>query len=338
MQKSKKKGACIFILNKRIMYYTKKTMKYFAIAFIGLIIVLGCISIKYKITYAVITENNELGYVKNKTEFEEQITANIRQYTGKNVVNVALNNEPSYELKLVDRSIDTNEKEIIAKLQEDATVTYKYYEVALNEDEKTYVNTQEEAEEVVKEINETTAEKEIELDIKVNEIITEDTDQIIAESIQVAKENLLPEVEQEVEKIEEERNIPVINGIKLAVHPVSGTITSRFGVESRIRSSTHTGLDIACPTGTDIKVVSDGTVSSVTSGGAYGNLIKVSHGNGIETWYAHCSKIYAKQGQTVEAGDVIAAVGSTGNSTGPHLHLEIRVDGTAINPQKYLYK
>lgn len=256
-----------------------------------------------------------------------------------NIVSVSLNEEPSYELKFIDRSIDTNEKEIITKLQEDATITYKYYEVAVSDkEEKAYVNTKEEAETVVSEINETTAEKDIELDIEINEIVTEDTDQIKTESIEIAKETLLPEVEQEVEKIEEERNAPVINGIKLAVHPVSGTISSRFGVRSRIRSSTHTGLDIACSTGTPIKVVAGGTVSSVTSGGAYGNLIKVDHGNGVETWYAHCSKIYAKQGQVVEAGDVVAAVGSTGNSTGPHLHLEIRIDGTAINPQQYLYK
>ena len=333
-----KKGECIFILNKRIRYYTKKTIRYFSIAFIGLMLVLAFFSIKYKPTYVVTTSSTKLGYINNKNDFEEQITENIREYTGKNVESVSLNEEPNYELKFISRSIDTNEEEIIAKLQEDATVTYKYYEVALNEEEKTYVNTQEEAEEVIKKLNETTSEKEVELDLKINEIITEDAEQIQTESIEVAKETLLPEVEHEVEKIEEERTAPVINGIKLAVHPVSGTISSRFGVRSRIRSSTHTGLDIACTTGTPIKAVAGGTVSSVTSGGAYGNLIKVDHGNGVETWYAHCSKIYAVQGQAVEAGDVIAAVGSTGNSTGPHLHLEIRIDGTAINPQKYLYK
>ena len=301
-------------------------------------IILGLISYKYKPTYAVTTSGIKLGYVENRSKFEEKITKHIREYTGKNVESVSLNEEPSYELKFIERSTDTNEEEIISKLQEEAIINYKYYEVALNENEKIYLNTQEEAEEVVKEINETTAEKEIKLDLKINEIITENTDQILAESVEIAKETLLPEVEVEVEKIEEERNAPVVNGIKLAVHPVSGTISSRFGVRSRIRSSTHTGLDIACPTGTPIKVVSEGTVSSVTSGGAYGNLIKVSHENGVETWYAHCSKIYAKQGQTVKAGDVIAAVGTTGNSTGPHLHLEIRIDGIAINPQQYLYK
>ena len=132
--------------------------------------------------------------------------------------------------------------------------------------------------------------------------------------------------------------IATVNGINISVLPVSGTITSRFGVSSSIRSGAHTGLDIACSKGTDIKVVADGEVIFAQRNGAYGNLVKVDHGNGVETWYAHCSKIYAKVGQKVSSGTVIAAVGSTGNSTGPHLHLEIRIEGTAVNPQRYLYK
>ena len=119
--------------------------------------------------------------------------------------------------------------------------------------------------------------------------------------------------------------------------PVEGTITSRYGVSSRIRKSDHTGLDIAAKSGTDIKVVASGTVIFASYNGSYGNLVKIDHGNGVETWYAHTSKMYVKEGQTVEAGDVIAAVGSTGNSTGPHLHLEIRINGEHVNPQEYLY-
>ena len=72
--------------------------------------------------------------------------------------------------------------------------------------------------------------------------------------------------------------------------------------------------------------------------GGYGNLVVISHGNNIETYYGHCSKIYVKKGQTVSSGDVIAAVGSTGRSTGNHLHLEKRKNGNQINPQKYVYK
>ena len=131
--------------------------------------------------------------------------------------------------------------------------------------------------------------------------------------------------------------MPDINGIKLAVTPIQGRITSRYGVSSRIRKSNHTGLDIAATKGTPIKVVATGTVISAKYDGSYGNLVEIDHGNGVETWYAHTSKMYVKAGQRVEAGDVIAAVGSTGNSTGPHLHLEIRVNGEHVNPQKYLY-
>ena len=72
--------------------------------------------------------------------------------------------------------------------------------------------------------------------------------------------------------------------------------------------------------------------------GTYGNLVIISHGNGIETYYAHCSKLLVKVGQHVSAGDTIALVGSTGNSTGPHLHFEVRINNQPVNPQNYLYK
>ena len=79
-------------------------------------------------------------------------------------------------------------------------------------------------------------------------------------------------------------------------------------------------------------------VTNASYQGAYGNLIKVDHGNGIETWYAHTSKMYVKVGEKVTAGQIIGAVGSTGNSTGAHLHFEIRINGQHVNPQNYLYK
>ena len=67
-------------------------------------------------------------------------------------------------------------------------------------------------------------------------------------------------------------------------------------------------------------------------------MVIVNHGNGVKTYYGHCSKIYVSVGDTVTKDTVIAAMGSTGNSTGPHLHLEIRINGTVLNPQNYLYK
>ena len=160
---------------------------------------------------------------------------------------------------------------------------------------------------------------------------------MIIETVQVAQQK----VEEKVAKLikqDEKTKKPIVNGILLAVTPVQGKVTSRYGHMSKIRSGSHTGTDIACDYGTPIKVVASGTVTFAEWSGSYGKLIKVSHGNGVETWYAHCSELYGTVGQQVNAGDVIAAVGSTGNSTGNHLHLEIRLNGTTLNPQKYLYK
>ena len=173
---------------------------------------------------------------------------------------------------------------------------------------------------------------------KVSALIAEDHSKKQAEE-QAKKEAEKQAREEAAKKAEEENSkTPVVSGVLLAVTPVSGSITSRFGAVSSIRSGAHTGTDIAAPSGTPIKAVASGTVTFAARSGSYGNLIKISHENGVETWYGHCSELYATEGQQVEAGEVIAAVGSTGNSTGPHLHLEIRVNGTAVNPQTYLYK
>jgi murein DD-endopeptidase MepM/ murein hydrolase activator NlpD len=328
------KGVCLFILSKKFKYYTKETFKIFSIIFIGLIFIVAIICMKYKPTYIVSVSGEKLGYIESKTDFEDAIQENIIEYSGKNVDSVCLNSEPKYELKLVDRSETTNEEEIIATLQKDTTITYKYYEVALNDEQKTYVDTKEDAENLVNEIQEKYSNEDVELNFEVSEIKTENAEEIKTEDVETAKVSLEPEIE---EIVESETAIAVINSIKLSVLPVSGQISSRFGVSSSIRSSTHTGLDIACSQGTPVKAVADGTVTFAEYKGSYGNLVKISHGNGVETWYAHNSAIKVKVGQEVKAGDIVSAVGSTGNSTGPHLHLEIRINGTAVNPQNYLY-
>lgn len=119
--------------------------------------------------------------------------------------------------------------------------------------------------------------------------------------------------------------------------PVKGNVTSRYGSREAIRDHTHKGLDIAAKTGTPIKAAASGKVTYSGTMGGYGNLIIIDHGNGITTYYGHCSKLYKKVGATVNAGDLIAAVGNTGNSTGPHLHFEIRKNGVYVNPARYLF-
>ena len=256
---------------------------------------------------------------------------------GENIDFVSLQELPNYELKLVDRSQETNEEEILVALKESADIMYKYYAVILNNEVQSFVNNIDEAEQAVNTIKEEHKNDNITLDLQIVENYTENMDEITIESIQVAQAHIEKSVDVLIEE-DKKSKMPSINGIILASTPVSGRVTARYGVISSIRSGSHTGTDISAPQGTNIKAVASGTVSFSDKNGSYGNLVKIEHGNGVETWYAHCSKLYVKVGQKVNSGDVIAAVGSTGNSTGPHLHLEIRVNGSAINPQKYLYK
>lgn len=303
-------------------------------------LVVAIILIKYKPMYKVSISGEELGYVESKLALEESVKEDIINDSNKNVETVDLKEQPIYELKLVNRNENTEEDKIIEKTKEDATVTYKYYEVALNNNVVETVDTSKEAEELVSEIKNDGINENINLSII--EKYTSNSEEIKTNDLEVAKvniENKVSETIKEIEKQEEEKNaIADINGIKLATLPVTGTISSRYGVSSRIRKSNHTGLDIAATTGTPIKVMADGVVTNASYSGSYGNLVKVDHGNGVQTWYAHTSKMYVKKGQEVKAGDEIATVGSTGNSTGPHLHLEIRLNGEHINPQKYVYK
>ena len=117
-------------------------------------------------------------------------------------------------------------------------------------------------------------------------------------------------------------------------YPVSGyTLTSKFGYRW---GRMHYGVDLACSTGTPIKASDGGTVIFSGYSGSYGNVVKISHGNGYVTIYAHCSKLLVSKGEKVYQGQHIANVGSTGRSTGPHCHFEIQINGVAVNPLKYL--
>ncbi len=330
------------ILNKKFKYYTKEMLKYFNIIIIGVGFVLAIVFIKYKPMYKVSISGSEIGYIQNKEALEEKVKVAILAKQEKNVDAIDIKNYPRYELKLVDKTMEPKEEETIANLEKDldVAITYKYYQINSNQETMALVDTMEEAEKLVNQVKEENHNQELNLSIV--EKYTQKKEEVETNNLEVAKNNIQTKVNEISKKQQEQKDnkaneITEINGIKLACKPVSGTISSRYGASSNIRSSNHTGLDIASPSGTPIKVVAEGTVTQASYKGSYGNLVKVDHGNGLETWYAHTSKMYVKVGQKVKAGEVIAAVGSTGNSTGSHLHLEIRIHGKHVNPQKYLY-
>ena len=292
------------------------------------------IFIKYKPVYAVSISGEEIGYIENEEEFNKIVEENIKNYDSKNVDQVQLQANPEYELKLINKSEETNESKVLVALQNELKITYKYYDILLDGEKIESVDTKEDAEEIVN----TMKQENENLNFEIAEKTTNNVLEIKTNNLEVAKENITNKLVEKKQIEEKEKGLANVNGIKIANLPVTGTITSRYASVSRLRVSTHTGLDIAAPKGTPIKVVSDGVVTFAGFQGSYGYLVKVDHGNNVESWYAHTSKMLVKKGDQVKAGEEIALVGSTGNSTGPHLHLEIRVDGKTVDPQDYIYK
>ena len=327
-----------FILNKKLKFYTKEIFRFFSITLLAFGLIIAIVFIKYKPVYAVSISGEEVGYVSSEENFNKEIEENIENYSAKNVDSVELSAQPEYELKLVNKSEETNEDSILIAMQKEMKITYKYYDILLNDEKIESVDTKEEAEEIINSMNN---QNEEEISLSIAERTTNNPEEISTNDLEVAKttisNTISNTIEQKREEEEKAKGIANVNGIKIAVLPVQGTISSRYGVSSRIRVSTHTGLDIAATTGTPINVVSDGTVTFAGWSGSYGKLVKIDHGNGVETWYAHTSKMYVTAGEQVSAGETIAAVGSTGNSTGPHLHFEIRINGKTVNPQNYVY-
>jgi murein DD-endopeptidase MepM/ murein hydrolase activator NlpD len=117
------------------------------------------------------------------------------------------------------------------------------------------------------------------------------------------------------------------------IWPVNGPVTSPFGMRW---GRMHEGIDIGVPAGTPIRAAAAGTIIYAGWLGGYGNLVAIDHGNGLSTAYGHQSSIAVGYGQTVAQGQVIGYVGSTGHSTGPHLHFEVRVNGAPVDPLGYL--
>ncbi|MFZ5571216.1 MAG: M23 family metallopeptidase [Thermodesulfobacteriota bacterium] len=124
-----------------------------------------------------------------------------------------------------------------------------------------------------------------------------------------------------------------------AVSPTSGWITSRFGYRRSPftgRREFHKGLDISTRIGTPVIAAADGTITFADKKGLLGTMIIIDHGHGMVTRYAHLNSITKKAGHTVKRGDLIAEVGNSGRTTGPHLHYDVRLNGISVNPEKYI--
>jgi murein DD-endopeptidase MepM/ murein hydrolase activator NlpD len=156
----------------------------------------------------------------------------------------------------------------------------------------------------------------------------EEVETLAAESASLAA--AIREAQEQAAASSTGSGIPSASGF---IWPVNGAVVSGFGWRG---GRMHEGIDITASSGTPIWAAAAGTVIWASWRGGYGNCVVVDHGNGLATLYAHASSILVGVSQSVGQGETIALVGSTGNSSGPHLHFEVRVNGSAVDPLLYL--
>lgn len=330
---------------KTILIHLRKSVKLIILLVIGLLLILGIMYLLFRPMYAVKLNGEVIGYTDTKKQLEERISEYMESGDGESIAFVEIDTLPQYEVCYSKKDIKTNEEEVFETVIATGTPYYKNYAILQSGEEKMYVETFEQAEQAIASLKEkkSTNADAITYQVKYSsEKLENSTVDAVVSALYVAP----PPVEEKTTpkkttttstgKVNTSQTVSYGNsslGISL-IRPISGTITSRFGRRSR---GIHTGLDIATSKGTPIKAAAGGTVSFSGRKGSYGYLVVIDHGNGVQTYYAHCSALYVSAGQSVSQGETIAAVGSTGNSTGPHLHLEVRINGVCQNPQNYLY-
>ena len=333
---------------KKVLIHMRRSMKLIVLISVSLLVILGIITSFYKISYSVNIDGEMVGYTDNKSKLQAKINDYIENGENENTAFVQVNSLPEYNVCLLKRDVSADDKKIFDTIKAEGVTYYRYYAILENQEEKIYVSNFSEAEDIVNKLKEKNSSNTDNITIsekyetELAEMST--VEDAVAKLYTAPKKVVVASNKKNVNKtstgsVNTATNISsnkVSVGIAL-VRPVSGIISSRFGVRSSIRSSAHTGLDIATSTGTPVAAAASGTVTFSGWKGSYGYLIVITHSNGVQTYYGHCSKLYYQAGTTVSQGQIIAAVGSTGNSTGPHLHFEIRVNGVAYNPQNYLY-
>ena len=337
---------------KKVWIHTRRGIKFSILFTISAFLMVVTVAFLYKPTYSVFINGEQVGYTENRSELQHKINNYIEngEEDNDNVAFVQVENLPEYQLCLLKKDIVTNDDDIYSKIKEEGTTYYRYYAITDNNEEKLYVSNFQDAEKVVNGLKEKNSSNISSISI-VEKYETEIKDMVTSEEA-ISKLYVTPVQQTTVAKNKTSSskyastgsvNTSLVTsgakadlGISL-IKPVSGIISSRFGVSSSLRKSSHTGLDIATSLGTPILAAASGTVTFSGWKGSYGKMIAITHSNGIQTYYCHCNALYVTAGSSVSQGQTIAAVGSTGNSTGPHLHFEIRINGVAYNPQNYLY-
>lgn len=324
----------ISIIRKSIVH-ARTSIRIIILFCIAAAIIIGILAFFFKTAYIVTYNGQFIGYCSNKTKLQQRINKYIDDggQNNPNIAYVQIESTPKYEFTFLKRNVATNDDEIFNTVASTGVVYYNYFALELDGEDKYFVPSYAEAEKVVNDLKEKESNN---IDnIKIAEKYSPTSAQYTSsdECVEGLYEEKPADESIAYGNINGSTYIPSLD--LTFIEPVQGIITSRFGIRTR---DNHKGLDIANSSGTPIMAAASGTVKYAQyNSGGYGNLVIISHGNGIETYYGHNSELYVSPGETVSQGQIISAMGSTGISTGPHLHWEIRINGVAQNPQNYMY-
>lgn len=280
-----------------------KAIVLFTVCSIMIFVVAMCV---YKPIYSVSLNGEMIGYSKDRAALQSKILEYMENGDEDNVAFVQINDMPEYKLCFLKRGIETNDDEIYEKVIAGGTTYYKYYALAVDNEEKLYVASFDEAEEIVDGLKEKDSNNIDDLSI-VEKYVTDkyeltDKDTAIDELYEKKKVVVVAKSSGSV------TSASVGTGYKDAGitfrKPITAIVTSRFGARW---GKNHKGTDFGAPVGTSVYAAASGTVTYAGwNSGGYGYLVIISHGNGVQTYYGHCSSIITHVGAQVNAGDLIA--------------------------------
>lgn len=326
---------------RRGLIALRASLKFITIFIIAALLIIGVIVFLYKPIYEVYIDGEFVGYSEDKQKLQGRINTYLAKGEGEHAAfaQLDMNKIPTYELCMLKKDIVTNDEEIYSMVKEMGTVYYKYYAIAVNNEEQLYVSTFQEAEQAIAELkaknssNSSTLSINEKFSVELGEL--KQTEEAVATLYEQKKVSSKVTISSKNTSVSNARSKIGPNIGKAFQYPVdSPRISSRFGQRwGRL----HAGLDFAVPTGTNIYASAAGTVTySGWNSGGYGYLVIISHGDGVQTYYGHNSALVCSVGQTVSQGQLIAKAGNTGRSYGSHCHFEIRVNGVPYNPELYL--
>ena len=291
-------------------------------------------------TYRAKINDQIVGYFKTEAEFDEifEVISNEKEAEGVEV-KVYLEADPTYELSYVRKSVLENQN-LYTEVRDVAKVEYTIYNVVVKDNTEMTFTSKESADNYANDLKKNT--KGVTIEVK-SEKVAELNNITDTEKAKKVYSDLVSRYKPVVKKTTTKKTTSGGSGTYKGTSSsysnnanVNGGIKPTSGIYTQYYSGSHRGIDIANKIGTPIYAYKGGKVIYAKWQNGYGYIVKIQHDGGVVTYYAHLSAFNVKEGDTVAAGQKIAEMGSTGWSTGPHLHFEIRVNNVPINPYPYI--